>query len=131
MPAITDLQLLLSHMAPVLHPTPYGYAVTDIAVPGNFATVAEDEGLTVIAPQDALALAATGPTYIHAFADERISLTIHSDLAAVGLTAAFARALADHGISANVVAGFHHDHIFVPWACRDKALTALQELSHV
>ena len=61
----------------------------------------------------------------------RVSLTIQSDLAAVGLTAAFARALADHGISANVVAGFHHDHIFVPWASRDKALTALQELSHV
>ena len=127
MPAITDLQLLLSHMAPVLHPTPYGYAVTDTAVLGSFATVAEDEGRTVIAPQDALALAGVDPGRPWA----RISLTIHSDLAAVGLTAAFARALADHGISANVVAGFHHDHIFVPWACRDKALTALQELSHV
>lgn len=127
MPAITDLQLLLSHMAPVLHPTPYGYAVTDTAVPGSFATVAEDEGRTVIAPQDALALAGIDPGPPWA----RISLTIHSDLAAVGLTAAFARALADHGISANVVAGFHHDHIFVPWASRDKALTALQELSHV
>jgi hypothetical protein len=29
------------------------------------------------------------------------------------------------------VAGFHHDHIFVPWPRRHDALTALQELTHV
>lgn len=126
MPAISDLQQLLSHMEPVLHPSPYGYAVTDTAVPGSFAIVAEDEGLTVIAPQEALVLAGVDPGPPWA----RISLTIHSDLAAVGLTAAFARALADRGISANVVAGFHHDHIFVPWTRRHDAMAALQELSH-
>ena len=126
MPAITDLSRLLSSMEPILHPTPYGYAVTDTPVPGTFATVAEDEGLTVIAPHPALLAAGVDPGPAWA----RISLTVHSDLAAVGLTAAFARALADHGISANVVAGFHHDHILVPWDRRQEALAALQALSH-
>ena len=84
-------------------------------------------GPTVIAPHAALQAAGVDPGAEWA----RISLTVHSDLAAVGLTAAFARALADKGISANVVAGFYHDHIFVPWLRRHDALNALQELSHV
>ena len=127
MPAITDLQQLLSTMEPVLHPAPYGYAVTETLVPDTFATVAEDEGPTVIAPH--AALQAVG---VDAGAEwARISLTVHSDLAAVGLTAAFAQALADRGISTNVVAGFHHDHLFVPWLRRHDAMTALQELTHV
>ena len=45
-----------------------------------------------------------------------ITLTVHSDLQAVGLTASFARALADEGIACNVVAGARRDHIFVPIA---------------
>jgi hypothetical protein len=127
MPAITDLQQLLSTMEPVLHTAPFGYALTETPVPGTFATVAEDEGPTVIAPHAALQAAG-----VDAGAEwARISLTVHSDLAAVGLTAAFAQALADCGISANVVAGFHHDHLFVPWTRRHDAMTALQELSHV
>eukprot|EP00804_Cyclotella_cryptica_P026296 CCRYP_007647-RA/>CCRYP_007647-RA protein AED:0.00 eAED:0.00 QI:49/1/1/1/0/0/2/432/127 len=125
MPAVTALHHLLSTMEPVLHPDPYGYSVTETPVAGTFATVAEDEGPTVIAPHAALQAAGVDPGAQWA----RISLTVHSDLAAVGLTAAFARALADRGISANVVAGFHHDHIFVPWLRRLDAMTALQELS--
>ena len=50
-------------------------------------------------------------------------------LAAVGLTAAFASALAAAGISANVVAGYYHDHIFVAWHQGPAALAALRALS--
>ena len=126
MPAISDLQQMLAGMEPVLWPAPYGFAVTDRPVADIFATVAEDEGRTVIAPVAALVAAgvATGPEFA------RISLTLHSALEAVGLTAAFARALADRGISANVIAGFHHDHIFLPWAQRHAAMEALRALSH-
>jgi hypothetical protein len=53
-------------------------------------------------------------------------LTVHSSLDAVGLTAAVAGKLAEHGISANVVAASYHDHIFVP---RDKAEQALRLLA--
>ncbi len=43
----------------------------------------------------------------------QITLTVHSSLDAVGLTAAVATKLASYGISANVVAAYYHDHIFV------------------
>ena len=51
-----------------------------------------------------------------------------SDLQAVGLTAAFASALGDAGISCNVVAGLHHDHIFVPVAQATQAVDVLLAL---
>jgi hypothetical protein len=57
-----------------------------------------------------------------------ITLTVHSSLAAVGLTAAFSARLAREGIGANVVAAFHHDHIFVPAADAERALAALKAL---
>jgi len=55
-------------------------------------------------------------------------LTVHSDLQAVGLTASFARALADEGIACNVVAGARHDHLFVPIAAAAAAVNALNNL---
>ena len=58
-----------------------------------------------------------------------ITLNVHSSLEAVGLTAAIATRLAQHNISANVVAGFFHDHIFVPENDAEQALTALQTVS--
>lgn len=125
MSAISDLSRLLATMEPVLHDSPYGYAVAAAPIKAAFAHVAEEEGLTVIATQAALQAAGVDPGPAWA----RISLSVHSDLAAVGLTAAIARALAEKGISANVVAGFHHDHIFLPWSRRYDALAALKALS--
>lgn len=37
--------------------------------------------------------------------------------------------LYEAGISANVIAGYHHDHILVPWEKRFAALEALRALS--
>jgi uncharacterized protein len=127
MPSEHDLSLLLRHMRPVLHPVPHGFAVAAPgAVASPFALIAEDEGMTVIAPLPALEAAGLDGAEPMA----RISLTIHSALTAVGLTAAIATALAARGISANVVAGFHHDHIFLPWDRRDDAMAALRALSN-
>jgi uncharacterized protein len=128
MPAEHDLTLLLRHMRPVLHPAPYGYAVAEPGtVKAPFALIAEAEGMTVIAPLSALEAAGLAGAEPMA----RISLTVHSALTAVGLTAAIAAALAARGISANVVAGFHHDHILLPWDRRAEAMDALQALSDV
>ena len=121
-----NLAQLLRGMEPVLHGQPYGFAVwAGGALPfAAFATVAEDEGLTVVAPLEAMREAGlvSDPW-------ARISLTVHSDLAAVGLTAAFAGALAEQGISCNVIAGVFHDHLFVPWEGREVALAALEGLA--
>jgi uncharacterized protein len=120
-----DLTRLLQGMEPVLWSEPYGYAVTGGDLPdGTFATVAEAEGLTVVAP-----LAALRAAGMRSEPWARISLTVASDLAAVGLTAAFATALGEKGISCNVIAGFHHDHLFVQWDRRDDAMAALEALA--
>lgn len=126
----SNLQILLRDMAPSLFESPYAYVClpAGVGIPAGvvpFATIAEAEGLTLIAPAEDLTRAgvAPGPDWA------RISLTVHSDLSAVGLTAAFATALARQGISANVVAGLYHDHLFVPWDRRQDALAALKALA--
>ncbi|WP_291286798.1 ACT domain-containing protein [Flavobacterium sp.] len=58
-----------------------------------------------------------------------ITLTIHSSLEAVGLTAAFSKALSEHQISCNVVAAFYHDHIFVAQKDTEKAMEILNLFS--
>jgi len=110
-----DLTRLLDALEPRLHSGRYGFSVTtDSALKdGQFALVREDEGLTAIG---------TDPSGEWA----RISLGVHSSLDAVGLTAALSSRLADLGISANVVAAFYHDHIFVQWDRREEALAALR-----
>lgn len=88
------------------------------------ATMQEKEGLSLVL-EKALAVE-QGFSFEGVF--RCISLTVHSDLEAVGLTAAFSRALADEGISANVIAGLHHDHILVPERDADRALKTLERL---
>ena len=54
-----------------------------------------------------------------------ISLNLISSLTSVGLTALISKVLADNEISANIYAGYYHDHIFVPL---EKARDALKLL---
>ena len=58
-----------------------------------------------------------------------ITLNVHSSLEAVGLTAAFSSKLGEHGISANVIAGYYHDYIFVQAELAGKAIAAIDELT--
>jgi len=59
-----------------------------------------------------------------------ITLTVHSSLEAVGLTAAFSKALSENGISCNVVAAYYHDHIFVSNKEVEKAMKILNSFSN-
>ena len=54
-----------------------------------------------------------------------ISLNLISSLTSVGLTALISKVLADNEITANIYAGYYHDHIFVPL---EKASDALKLL---
>ena len=87
-------------------------------------TFRESEGLSVILPEaDARELG-----WPILFSAAWITLTVYSDLQFVGLTAAVSSALADANISCNVVAGVHHDHLFVPAARGDEAMVVLKTL---
>ena len=122
----TNLQKLLGSMEPVLLDERYVFASVERVPEGcsPLGTYREAEGWTVILPEAEASGLATVTAPMRC-----ISLTIHSAFEAVGLTAAFATELAAHGISANVVAGFYHDHIFVPEGDAERALTALRTLS--
>lgn len=112
-----DLGRLLADLRPTLAAERYAFAATDRPEWDDslFALVREDEGIT------AIRVSADGDW-------ARISLGVHSSLDAAGLTAAFARALTDAGISSNVVAALYHDHVFVQWERREEALEALSVL---
>jgi len=89
------------------------------------ATFAEAEGASVIA----LAAVREGFGLDHQAGWAKITLGVNSALDMVGLTAKVAAALAEKGISANIVAAYHHDHVFVPWTRRDEAVAILEMLS--
>ena len=89
------------------------------------ATFMEAEGLTLVLKKTSADQA--GLAYSGSF--KQITLTVHSSLEAVGLTAAVAAKLTEKGISANVVAAYYHDHIFVPTGKASAALAAHNELT--
>ena len=120
---------LLRSMNPELNDGDYVFCtVTDsrhiegIEVIGSFR---EHEGLTVILERTQAQQLGLDCDYVMAW----ITLTVHSSLAAVGLTAAFASALGQAGISCNVVAGFYHDHLFVGKDDAQEAMTTLRALA--
>src|SRR5690606_28495571 len=89
-PGETDLRTLLATLDPALAPEDYVFvSMAGPRVPRGveaFATVREDEGVTLVLLRDQ-AQAASLP-FEGAFA--RITLRVHSSLEAVGLTAAVA-----------------------------------------
>lgn len=125
----TSLPLLLRSMSPQLNEGDYVFCTLaeDTPLQGRsvIASIREQEGLSVVlARQDADAL---GLSYDYVAA--WITLSVHSALAAVGLTAAFAGALGRAEISCNVIAGFYHDHLFVARADAARAMAVLKRLA--
>ena len=122
-----NLDTLLSAMEPDLQPGNYVFTTTtrvpEIANP--VALVREAEGVTLVLDQDQADRLGLSYEYIAAM----ITLRVHSSLDAVGLTAAVAKELACGGISCNVVAGYFHDHLFVPIDKADLALKLLRDLA--
>ena len=111
----------MTSLDPVRRPGEFVFVLGEENVPAE-ASVREDEGLTlVLARERADAL---GLTYD--FVAAWITLRLHSQLEAVGLTAAFSRALAEAGIGCNVLAGLHHDHLLVPADRADEAIAVLR-----
>jgi hypothetical protein len=129
MPGETNLSTLLKNMTPILNPGNYVYCTTTdishIDINETIASFKEAEGITIILKKQIADKYKLDYSYVAAW----ITLTVHSSLSATGLTAAFATALADVGISCNVVAAYYHDHIFVDKQDADKAINTLRNLS--
>ena len=126
-----DLEKLLASMSPELMNGEYVFCTFQNAQYGDYldlepvAAIRESEGLTLIIPKRK----ADDKNINYESAFKRITLRIHSSLDAIGLTAAFSSKLTEHGISANVIAGYYHDHIFVQSEFAERAIEALSELA--
>ena len=130
MAAICDLDALLAGLAPRLRPGRYVFVTLPEDEPVKakwrpIMTFLEDEGRTLILEAKVAKAAELDASAKLAW----ITLDVHSDLEAVGLTAAVSGALAEAGISCNVVAAAYHDHLFVAADAADRALAVLQELA--
>jgi len=127
----TNLEILLKTMSPVLEETDYIFCTFESASYGELGhlkpifSFQESEGLSLIIPQ----IKADEHNLAYDNIYRKITLEVHSSLEAVGLTAAFATKLGEHGLSANVIAGYFHDHIFVQKDKANAALKALLELT--
>lgn len=125
----TNLSILIKNIQPILNDGQYVFSTVSTIDDFDFNKIIlffkEKEGFTVIIEKN---YADTeGVVYTSVFA--WITLHVHSALDAVGLTAAFSKALADNHISCNVVAGFYHDHIFVQHELGQQAVDVLTQLS--
>ncbi|ASU33477.1 ACT domain-containing protein [Mucilaginibacter xinganensis] len=125
----TNLAALLETMSPKLNEGDYVFCTVstldNIDPKEIIGLFKEDEGWTVIINKEQADEINLNYTYVASW----ITLTVHSALEAVGLTAAFSNALAKEGISCNVLAAFYHDHIFVAKQDAEKAMNALRKLS--
>ncbi len=127
MAAETDLSKLLTGMSPERQDGEFGFVCLKAPSPellsNALMSFKEAEGLTLILPWELC------QEHGGEFRSAMITLKIHSALEAVGLTAAVSKALTEAGISCNVVAAFHHDHLFVPTEKAGQAMEALLALT--
>ena len=124
-----DLDILLKAMKPKLNAGEYVFCSTADIQHINFSEVIglfkEEEGMTIILNKQI----ADTFKFEYSFIASWITLTVHSSLGAVGLTAAFSKALTEENISCNVVAGYFHDHIFVDKKDTELAMATLNRFS--
>jgi hypothetical protein len=124
----THLSTLLQTLRPELMEGEFVFCTVDsrtAPIHDPVMTFQEKEGTTLILTRSAADRLGLSYAYVAAW----ITLTVHSSLEAVGLTAAFSKALADQRISCNVVAGYYHDHLFVDKKDASKAMEILRGLS--
>jgi len=124
----TNLSVVLKSLKISCDNTEYGFATVDnktLPVDDEIlGTFKEAEGLTIIAEKDFLQR--KGMSFEGSYA--KLTIDVYTSLELVGLTAVLASKLAENKIPANVVAGYFHDHIFVQYNLRKKAIEAIESL---
>jgi hypothetical protein len=121
--------VLLKQMKPKLNKGDYVFCTVTSLPEKNIKDILmffkEEEAITIIVKKEMADTLKLDYSFIASW----ITLTVHSSLTAVGLTAKFSKALADKGISCNVVAAYYHDHIFVEKNKAEEAIDILNSLS--
>lgn len=121
-----ELAVLLQDLDVERRPGAFAYIVGISGTappPATYAMIDEGDTTAFVVDADS-SLGSRAP-----FRAAWLTLTVHSALEAVGLTAAVAGALARARIPANVIAGFYHDHLLVPEERADDAIAVLRDLS--
>jgi uncharacterized protein len=125
----TELFKLLQNLKPLRHPGEYVFCLVDsyerVITIQPVCVFQEKEGITVIIAKEQ----ADAMSLPYSVSCAWITLTVHSSLEAVGLTAAVSQALSKENISCNMVAAYYHDHLFVPAADAERAIKALLALT--
>ncbi|MFD2940650.1 ACT domain-containing protein [Flavobacterium notoginsengisoli] len=125
-----DLQQLLKSMKPELNTGDYVFCKVENLEKVDLDSIEmffkEKEAITLILKKETADLLQLEYSVLMAW----ITLTVHSSLEAVGLTAAFSKALSENEISCNVVAAYYHDHIFVNKKDAKKAIEILNSFSN-
>ena len=126
----SDLKSLLRNMQPVIVPGEYVFCTVEESHLEGLETpllvFREREGPTVIVTKEIAQQ--NGFTFRSTWG--LVSLSVHSDLEAVGFLATITGHLAKAGISTNAVSAFYHDHLFVPFDRVDEVVSLLLELAH-
>lgn len=124
-----DLDKLIKNMSPRLNQGEYVFCtvVLDFDAAGTeiIGSFIEEEGKTLVINKEQ----ADRLNLPYDSVMSWITLKVHSSLNAVGLTAKVSAALAEKGISCNVIAAYYHDHIFVGKEDAEKAIKTLLELT--
>lgn len=127
-----NLTKLIASMRPILTENEYIFGTLKthsferLALLNPICTFQEKEGLTVVVQKEK----ADEYKIPYSGVFRCITLNVHSSLEAVGLTAAVSTKLTQSHISANVIAAYYHDHIFIDTKDAEKALLKLNELAH-
>lgn len=84
------------------------------------ARIVEDEGVTLVVRMPEVTRASDAEDTFG-----WITLSVQTSLTALGITAAISSALAEAGIACNMLAGYHHDHLLVPFDEVERTLAVL------
>jgi hypothetical protein len=129
---VREQQAMLAGMKPTLKDGIYYFCTT---IDADILAALSDRALALVRESEGTALVlAKEDAARHGFdlsmPMSRIVLEVFSALEGVGLTAGVATALADERIPCNMIAGYHHDNVFVPEHLASRAVKVLTDVQH-